>query len=175
MWGNLCVYLPQEGIKTLEKKVTALEIVGKEGSSHKWQNISLKCAASHTTLQKFLFKLPIPLTTVSFSKLANGFFIKKGFRGRGQGKRAVVKNTRYLWLKIETTHSTVCWALSHSPFPNFSSRNLQWCLKAHIQIPKGTYISVCKLIIKIFVICPPQAIYFSHLQVQFLKVLCIFF
>lgn len=35
MQGNLCVYLPQEeGMKWLEE-ATALEMVGKQGASHK--------------------------------------------------------------------------------------------------------------------------------------------
>lgn len=79
----------------LEKKVTALEIVGKEGASHKWENKSMKSSASHSAVQKFMFKLLIPQSGSELLTVGKWFLHKE--QG-GAGERAVVKNMRHLFV-----------------------------------------------------------------------------
>ena len=86
MQSNLCMYLAQEGIKMLEKKVTTLEIVGKEGASHRWEKKSLKCAARHSALQKSMFELPIPLSCSGLLEVGKWFLLTERGRCRGKGQ-----------------------------------------------------------------------------------------
>lgn len=72
----------------LEKEASALEIVRKEGTSQKYKKKkkkSLKYASSHSALQKFMFKLAIPLSCSGLLEGGSWFLEKEESRGGGEG------------------------------------------------------------------------------------------